>query len=127
MLMANVLEKLIRESSLLAPDFPSFKRQESTFIVLTLRRDWQEINLAVQPVRLLVNGDIVREGSGAAVLGDPLNAWRWLAQTLSSRGLGLKAGQYISTGVTTDVYMAELGDRITADFGPVGSINLEFN
>jgi signal transduction histidine kinase len=36
MLMANVLEKLIRESSLLAPDFPSFKRQESTFIVLNL-------------------------------------------------------------------------------------------
>ncbi len=36
MLMANVLKKLIRESSLLAPDFPSFKRQESTFIVLNL-------------------------------------------------------------------------------------------
>jgi len=34
--MANVLKKLIRESSLLAPDFPSFKRQESIFIVLNL-------------------------------------------------------------------------------------------
>ena len=36
MLMANVLRKLIRESSLLALDFSSFKRQESTFIVLNL-------------------------------------------------------------------------------------------
>src|SRR5579883_2267718 len=36
MLMANVLRKLIRESSLLAPDFASFKRQESVFIVLNL-------------------------------------------------------------------------------------------
>src|SRR6516164_4312728 len=36
MLMANVLRKLIRESSLLAPDFPSFKRQESAFVVLNL-------------------------------------------------------------------------------------------
>lgn len=36
MLMANVLRKLIRESSLLAPDFPSFQRQESIFIVLNL-------------------------------------------------------------------------------------------
>ena len=35
-LMANVLRKLIRESSLLAPDFLSFKRQESTIIVLNL-------------------------------------------------------------------------------------------
>jgi signal transduction histidine kinase len=36
MLMANVLKNLIRESSLLAPDFRSFKRQESTFAVLNL-------------------------------------------------------------------------------------------
>ncbi len=36
MLMANVLKQLIRESSLLAPDFVSFKRQESIFIVLNL-------------------------------------------------------------------------------------------
>lgn len=36
MLMANVLRRLIRESALLAPDLPSFKRQESIFIVLNL-------------------------------------------------------------------------------------------
>ncbi len=35
-LMANVLKKLTRESSLLAPDFRSFKRQESSFVVLNL-------------------------------------------------------------------------------------------
>lgn len=36
MLMANVLNWLIRESSLFAPDFPSFKRLESTVIALNL-------------------------------------------------------------------------------------------
>jgi len=36
MLMANVLRQLIRESSLLVPDFRSFKRQETTFAVLNL-------------------------------------------------------------------------------------------
>ena len=34
--MANVLKKLTRESSLLAPDLRSFKRQESSFVVLNL-------------------------------------------------------------------------------------------
>jgi two-component system sensor histidine kinase HydH len=34
--MTDVLKGLIRESSLLAPDFRSFKRQESTFVVLNL-------------------------------------------------------------------------------------------
>ena len=36
MLMANVLQTLIRESSLLAPDFRSFKSQELTFVGLNL-------------------------------------------------------------------------------------------
>jgi signal transduction histidine kinase len=36
MLRANVLKRLIHESLLLAPDLASFKRQESTFVVLNL-------------------------------------------------------------------------------------------
>jgi len=87
---------------------------------------WQSIDLAAQAVRVTVNGKLLREGSGANVLGHPLHALEWLVNNLSARGIGLKAGQYITTGVTTEVYMAERGDRITADFGPVGSVDLEF-
>jgi len=88
--------------------------------------DWQSIDLATQAVRVTVNGKLLREGTGSNVLGHPLNALEWLVDSLSARGLGLKAGQFITTGVTTEVYMAERGDRITADFGPVGSVDLEF-
>jgi 2-keto-4-pentenoate hydratase len=91
-----------------------------------LLTDWQSIDLAAQAVRVTVNGKLLREGSGGNVLGHPLNALEWLVNNLSARGLGLKAGQYITTGVTTEVYMAERGDRITADFGPVGSVDLDF-
>jgi 2-keto-4-pentenoate hydratase len=91
-----------------------------------LRRDWQNLDLAAQQVRVVVNGKIGREGSGAAVLGHPLNALEWLANSLASRGIGLKVGQYVTTGVTTEVYMAERGDRILADFGPVGTAEVEF-
>jgi len=88
--------------------------------------DWQSINLAAQAVRVTVNGKLSRQGSGRNVLGHPLNALEWLVNSLSARGLGLKAGQYITTGVTTEVYMAERGDRITADFGLAGSVSLDF-
>ena len=90
-----------------------------------LLEDWQD--LAAQAVTLTVNGSVLREGTGGAVLGHPLNALLWLTNMLSSRGLGLKAGQYITTGVTTEVYMAERGDVITADFGPVGTAQLTFD
>jgi 2-keto-4-pentenoate hydratase len=51
----------------------------------------------------------------------------WLANSLSSRGLGLEAGQYVTTGVTSEVYMAERGDAIAADFGILGKVELAFD
>ena len=91
-----------------------------------LLREWRGIDLAAQAVRVFVNGEVVREGSGAAVLGHPLNALQWLVNKLSSRGIGVRAGQYMTTGVVSEVYMAEPGDHIVADFGPVGKVELRF-
>jgi len=92
----------------------------------TLMADWRKLDLAVQAVRLEINGDVKGAGSGAAVLGHPLNALTWLANALNERGVGLQAGDYISTGVTTDVYMAARGDHIRADFGALGSVEVTF-
>ncbi len=93
----------------------------------SLQKDWRGLDLAAQTVRLTVNGNFHREGSGRAVLGHPLNALAWLANQLSSQGRGLKAGQYVTTGVTMEVYMGQRGDRITADFGPLGVVDLAFD
>jgi 2-keto-4-pentenoate hydratase len=92
-----------------------------------LLKDWQSIDLAAQAVRLSVNGQVLREGTGANVLRHPLNALTWLANMLSSRGFWLRAGEFITTGVTTVVYMAERGDEILAEFGPVGKVTLGFD
>jgi len=72
----------------------------------------------------VINGQLKGEGSGAAVLGHPLNALTWLANELNVRGLGLKAGDFVTTGVTTDIYLAGPGDRVLADFGRVGQVEL---
>jgi 2-keto-4-pentenoate hydratase len=91
-----------------------------------LLADWRDLDLAAQAVRVTVNGRLEREGAGHNVLGHPLNAMEWLVNSLASRGVGLEAGQYITTGVTTVVYMGERGDSITADFGPVGQASVSF-
>jgi 2-keto-4-pentenoate hydratase len=91
-----------------------------------LLKRWRDLDLAAQGVRVFVNGELAREGSGAAVLGHPLNALQWLVNKLSSCGVGVTAGQYMTTGVTSEVYMAEPCDRIEADFGEVGAVELTF-
>ena len=89
--------------------------------------DWQKIDLAKQRVKLFVNGKLTKEGSGEAVLGSRLNVLVWLANALNRNGRRLKAGELVSTGITTDVYFASAGDEIMADFGEIGQVKLSFS
>lgn len=88
--------------------------------------DWRDLDLAAQTVTLSVNGNVIERGTGSAVLGHPLTALQWIVHRLHAQGIGFKAGQYVTTGVTTDVYDAQAGDQLLADFGPVGKIELSF-
>jgi 2-keto-4-pentenoate hydratase len=90
-----------------------------------LVKPWRDLDLAAQEVRLLLNGTVIQKGNGAAVLGHPLNALHWLVGSLHERGIALKAGQYVTTGVTTDIYLGQPGDHVSADFGPVGAVELK--
>lgn len=91
-----------------------------------LIKDWRHIDLAAQSVQLIVNGELKATGTGAAVLGHPLNALHWLVNSLNERAQCLEAGQYVTTGVTTDIYMAAPGDHVQADFGAVGQVEVSF-
>jgi len=88
-------------------------------------KNWREFDLSVHDVQLCVNGNVTEKGSGAAVLGHPLNALAWLANELPRHGLSLKTGDLVTTGVATNVYFAETGDKIQADFGALGTVDLE--
>jgi len=87
---------------------------------------WRDLDLAQHPVSLTVNGRLLRQGQGAQVLGHPLNVVAWLANELPKHGKLLQAGDYITTGVATEVYLAEVGDRMQADFGVIGRVELLF-
>lgn len=86
--------------------------------------DWRDIDLAAVAVSLTVNGRRERQGVGADVLGDPLNALVWLANVRAEAGEGLAAGHIHNTGTATSFYWARAGDHATADFGPLGSVDL---
>jgi 2-keto-4-pentenoate hydratase len=88
---------------------------------------WQTLDLATHTVRLLVNHTVIRTGRGDAVLGHPLHALAWLANELPKQGRALQAGEFVTTGVCTDIYLAQAGDVLQADFGALGSVELVFD
>jgi 2-keto-4-pentenoate hydratase len=86
--------------------------------------DWTALDLARLPVTVTLDGEVVTTGSGEAVLGHPLNVVAWLADELPRFGRQLRAGDWITTGVCTDVFEADAGSTTTADFGPLGQVTI---
>jgi 2-keto-4-pentenoate hydratase len=87
---------------------------------------WRELDFATHPTALTVNRSRTFTGSGAAVLGNPLNVVAWLANELPKFGRKLQKGDKITTGVTTDIYLARTGDHLEADFGVMGRVEMRF-
>jgi 2-keto-4-pentenoate hydratase len=84
------------------------------------------IDLALVGCVFRHNGRIVQTGAGAAVLGSPLHAATWLANTLTARGVELAAGQVILTGSVTAAVPVVAGDTVNATFDRLGSVTAVF-
>lgn len=88
--------------------------------------DWRGLDLAVHETVLTVDGEHAVTGSGSAVLGDPRNSLVWLANFLSARGKGLKAGDLVTTGSTMGIHAVPAGSKSVADFGSLGTVEVSF-
>ncbi len=88
--------------------------------------DWQRRDIAGQDVVLLCNGVARRRGTAAAALDHPVVPLTWLANELSRTGIGLKAGQVISTGTLTGMLRPKAGETYVGDFGPFGSVSASY-
>jgi len=88
---------------------------------------WREIDLVEHKTLGLVTGQSEFPGIGANVLGDPRLALLWLVNELSSLGIALEAGQYVTTGTTTVPMPIKPGDQVVADFGILGEVSCRFD
>lgn len=88
--------------------------------------EWRSLDLATAGVTVMRNGEIETTGSGTAVLGHPLTVMAWLADELPRFGLALHAGDFVTTGVTTDVFEAQAGDALVAEFDGIGGVEVKF-
>lgn len=72
------------------------------------------------------NGEVVAEGRGDAVLGNPVTAVAWLARKVESFGVRLRKGDIVLPGSCTRAIDARPGDEFVAEFSGLGSVRLTF-
>ncbi len=76
---------------------------------------------------LYQNGELINEGTGADVLGDPAYCVAWLANKLHGFGIPLKKGEVILSGALTRAIDAKAGDTFTCKFTEgLGEVTLHF-
>ena len=67
---------------------------------------------------------IADNGTDGALAYGPGIALVWLVNAVSQRGHELKAGGFYNTGTATSMQVAELGDRVIANFQGLGSVEV---
>ena len=92
---------------------------------------WRDLDLSTYPVHAQVEHhntlQYTREGSGGNVLGDPRIALTWLANQLSALGITLQKGHVVTTGTCMVPLELQAGDSVSADYGPLGRVNMIFS
>jgi 2-keto-4-pentenoate hydratase len=76
---------------------------------------------------LELDGAEVSTGSGAACLGDPLEALSWLARTARDLGDPLRAGQVVLSGALGPMVATPPGSVVTARLGRLGTVSATFS
>jgi 2-oxo-hept-3-ene-1,7-dioate hydratase len=72
------------------------------------------------------NSEFEETGLAAGVLGHPAMAIAWLANKLAPFGTTLEPGHLMLSGSFTRPVWAAKGDTLHADFGPLGSVAVQF-
>lgn len=88
--------------------------------------NWESMDLATVEVTARTNGEETNSGTGAAVLGHPLNSLLWMHNELVKVGSGLKASDWVSTGTCLGVIAAVAGS-VDIEFRGCGSIGYQFS
>lgn len=90
------------------------------------RFDPEEFDLPWVGAVMRRNGEVEETGLAAGVLGHPAKAVAWLANKLVEFGESVEPGEVILTGSFVRPVWAERGDRLSGDFGPMGTVSVNF-
>ncbi len=87
--------------------------------------DWRKFDLAKLSGVTRINGVEAGRGSGALVMGNPLEALAWLANTRAKHGLNpLQAGEFVMLGSVVETKWLNAGDEVRVEIEQLGEVTL---
>ena len=81
---------------------------------------WENLDLARLKGDMLIDGRVAAAGTGADILGHPLNAVLWLANSLTARGRMLRKGDIVMCGSFVRTQFPSVGQTVTCRLESLG-------
>jgi 2-keto-4-pentenoate hydratase len=123
----EIVDSRVQNWNIALVDTVSDNASSGLFTVSEAGRPLDDVPLADVSMTLSRNGEIASSGSGAACLGGPLNALRWLAHTAAEFGDPLRAGDLILSGALGPMVAVRPGDSVVVDISGLGSVSVSFS
>ncbi|MGW2223394.1 2-keto-4-pentenoate hydratase [Nonomuraea sp. NPDC001684] len=96
------------------------------YVLGTERRTLGEFDPVDVAMSMSIGGQEVSTGTGAACLGDPIEAVVWLARMARDLGEPLRAGQVVLSGALGPMRPVAAGDIVTATLSGLGTVTVRF-
>ena len=93
------------------------------YVVGTRPVSLHAVDLREIQMRMTIDGETAATGTGAACLGNPLNAAVWLADVMCERGTPLRAGECLMTGSLSPMRPIRPGAEVFADLSALGTVS----
>jgi 2-keto-4-pentenoate hydratase len=122
----EIVDSRIADWNIKFTDTVADNASSGLFVVGADARPLSEIEPVDVVMSLTINGEERSSGNGAACLGDPLEALRWLAVQARRFGDPLRAGHLILSGALGPFVPFAPGDRVEASISGFDPLNVEF-
>lgn len=118
----EIVDSRIRNWDISIADTVADNASSAAFVLGNRRLSLDEFDPVTVQMTMTVNGEEVSSGTGAACLGDPLNALVWVAETALNIGEPLRAGEVILSGALGAMAQLRPGDVVSARIGRLGTV-----
>ena len=119
----EIVDSRIREWDITIVDTVADNASCGLYVLGTRPVSLDAVDLREIQMLMAIDGEVAATGSGAACLGNPLNAAVWLADVMSERGTPLRAGECLMTGSLGPMRPIRTGMEAIADLGTLGTVS----
>lgn len=118
----EIVDSRVQDWSISIVDTIADNASSALYVLGDVRKTLDEFDPVAVTMTLTRDGEVVSSGTGAACLGDPINALVWVAETAARLGRPLRAGEVVLSGALGPMVPFAAGSSYVTEVSGFGTV-----